>query len=151
MLTSFDPRIHKHSASTKLSVTSDETRQVRKPQAAQKLMLKSRKAASYRGRTADPSQSLSCAVVPSWGRAPASQTPSASIPYLTGPFCSLATKAELAPCPAPLLLTWPPRCWLHEHGAVTWGGEALSSISLHDLIWQSSHHLLPLPQGARLA
>lgn len=129
MLTSFDPRIHKHSASTKLSVTSDETQHVRKPQAAQKLTLKSRKAASYTGRTADPSQSLSPAVVPSWRRAPANRTPNATIRYLmeewaarTGPFCSLATKAELAPCPAPLLLTWPPRCRLHEHGTVKWGG-----------------------------
>lgn len=149
MLTSFDPRIHKNSVSTKLSVTSDETRQV-KPQAAQKLTLKSRKTASYTGRTADPLQSLSRAVVPSWRRAPASQTRNATVPYVMGPFCSLATEAELAPCPAPPLLTWPPRCWLHEHSVVTWGGETLSSISLHDLIWQSSHHLLPLPQGARL-
>lgn len=115
MLTSFDPRIHKQSASTKLSVTSDETQHVRKPQAARKLMLKSRKAASSMGRRADPLQSLSPAVAPSWRRAPANRTPNATIPYLMeewaawggpdGPFCSLATKAELAPCPAPQLLT----------------------------------------------
>lgn len=82
MLTSFDPRIHKQSASTKLSVTSDETQHVRKPQAAHKLMLKSRKAASSMGRRADPLQSLSPAVAPSWRRAPANRTPNATIPYL---------------------------------------------------------------------